>query len=184
MPEKRKNEVPGAPKTLPNEAREAPKSLPGALWGGSWASPGALLGLSGGQSGFRTIWGCLLATPGPLPVRSWISPGPRLAPPEPLLGSLGMLRGWFWELVALLLKALSGNHEKLVFCRQYSTFSWFSMVRGSKKSFQNRPTSLRGASWAQSWPKECAKSGLGSQWETRNEIWKDIWNHLRRPGGD
>ena len=141
------NEVPGIFKNLPNEALEAPKSLPGGLWGGSWASPGALLGLSGGQSRFRTILGWLLAAPGPLPGRSWGSPGPLLTPPGSLLASLGMLRGWFWELVALLLKALSGNHEKLVFCRQYSTFSWFFMVRGSKnrsKIDQHRSEELLG----------------------------------------
>ena len=60
-----------------------------------------------------TILGWLLAAPGPLPGRSWGSPGLLLAPPGPLLGSQESLRGWFWKLFALLLKALSENHETL-----------------------------------------------------------------------
>ena len=54
--------------------------------GGSWASPRALLGLS----------------------------GPLLAPPGQLL-SLGTLRGSFWELFELRLKALKENRENLDF---------------------------------------------------------------------
>ena len=82
----------------------------------------ALLGLSGGKSAFRPIFRCLLAAPGPLPGRSWGSPGPLLTPPGSLLGSLGALRGWFCELLALLLQTPSKNRENLVFCRQFNTF--------------------------------------------------------------
>ena len=116
-------------KSLKMKSRGLPKSSqmkPGRLQN---RSPGwplglsrALLGLSGGESTFRPILGCLLAAPGPLPGRSWGSPGPLLTPPGSLLGSLGALRGWFCELLALLLQTPSKNRENLVFCRQFNTF--------------------------------------------------------------
>ena len=57
-------------------------------------------------------------------------------------------------------------------------------IHGSEipKSFQNRPKSLRGASWAPGWPQVRAKSGMGSPWETKNAIWKDVWSHLGHQG--
>ena len=45
---------------------------------------------------------------------------------------------------------------------------------GVPESSQNRPKSLREASWAPSWPQKCAQSDLGSPWETGKAIQKDI----------
>ena len=56
---------------------------------------------------------------------------------------------------------------------------------GVPESSQNRPKSLREASWAPSW----AQSDLGSPWETGKAIQKDIWGLFGRkregeePGG-
>ena len=46
------------------------------------------------------------------------------------------------------------------------------------------PKGLSEASWAPSWPQDGAKSRLGSPWETKKTIWKDVWSHLGRQGGD
>ena len=107
-------------KSLKIKSRGLPKSSqmrPGRLQNRFQdLSEGAL----GGKSAFRPIFRCLLAAPGPLP--SWGSPGPLLTPPGSLLGSLGALRGWFCELLALLLQTPSKNRENLIFCRQFNTF--------------------------------------------------------------
>ena len=112
-------------KSLEMKSREFPKSSqmrPGRLQNRfqdlSGVTPGPLPGALGGKSAFRPIFRCLLAAPGPLPGRSWGCPGPLLTPPGSLLGSLGALRGWFCELLALLLQTPSENRGNLVFCRQ------------------------------------------------------------------
>ena len=138
------------------------------------------MGLSGGKSAFRPIFRCLLAAPGPLPGRSWGSPGPLLTPPGSLLGSLGALRGWFCELFALLLQAPSKNRENLVFLQTVQHFLMFFHGSGVPESSQNRPKSLREASWAPSWPQKCAQSDLGSPWETGKAIQRDIWGLFGR----
>ena len=57
---------------------------------------------------------------------------------------------------------------------------------GVPESSQNRPKSLREASWAPSWPQKCAQSDLGSPWETGKAIQRDIWGLFgrKREGGE
>ena len=130
---------------LPKSSQMRPGRLQNRFQDLSGVTPGPLPGALGGKSAFRSIFRCLLAAPGPLPGRSWGSPGPLLTPPGSLLGSLGALRGWFWELFALLLKALSENRGNLDCTTLFQVFFYGS---GVPKSFQNRTKSLRGASWA------------------------------------
>ena len=111
----------------------------------------ALVGFQGGppgqDSGFLAVPGLhsgLLAAPGPLPGRSWGSPGPLLTPLGSLLGSLGALRGWFCELLALLLQTPSKNRETLFFADSSTLFNVFH-GSGVPESSQNRPKSLPGS---------------------------------------
>ena len=74
--------------------------------------------------------------------------------------------------------------KTLFFVDSLILFNVFFVVLGSQnrsKIVQNRSEGLLGH---QSWPQECAKSGLGSSWETNKMIWKAAWRHLRRQGGD
>ena len=107
---------------LPKSSQMRPGRLQNRFQDLSGVTPGPLPGALGGKSAFRPIFRCLLAAPGPLPGRSWGSPGPLLTPPGSLLGSLGALRGWFCEPFALLLLAPIKNRENLVFYRQFNTF--------------------------------------------------------------
>ena len=98
-----------------------------------------------------SIGGWLLAAPGPLPGRSWGSPGPLLTPLGSLLGSLGALRGWFCELLALLLQTPSENRGNLVFADSstlFNVFSWFWGPRILPKSSKIAPRSFLGTELA------------------------------------
>ena len=91
--------------------------------GGSWASPGALLGLSGTALD-----------------ASWVA-----------FGSLGALRGWFWELFALLLQAPRENRENLLFVDSSTLFNVFSWLWGPRilpKSSKIAPRSFLGTELA------------------------------------
>ena len=126
------------------------------------------------QNHVQDLWETfgLLAAPGPLPGRSWGSPELLLAPPGPLLVSLGPLWRPFWELFALLLEARTENSEHLVFDDRTTLFLQANnfMVPGSPNHYKIVPKSLRGASWAPGWPLEGAKSGLVGPWDARHAI--------------
>ena len=109
------------------------------------------------------IWGGLLSAPVPL-----------LAPPGSLLGSLGTLRGWFWDPFALLLKALSENRENPVFLQTVQHF--FSMVLGS----QNHPQIDQHRSKELLGHRVGRKSVPKVAWEAPGAISND----LGRQGGD
>ena len=130
---------------LPKSSQMRPGRLQNRFQDLSGVTPGPLPGALGGKSAFRPIFRCLLAAPGPLPGRSWGSPGPLLTPPGSLLGSLGALRGWFCEPFALLLLAPIKNRENLVFTDSSTLFnilSWFWGPRILPKSSKIVPRSF------------------------------------------